>query len=173
MGFGKQGTGVIIRNTTADALGALTQNDVVKLDAITMGEDFRMLKSQIFSSISGLTAGEGIGLLFGVCNGELSVAEIAECLTTDGPTDRNDRVLEEQANRFVQLLGRYLPSGHQTSPTELILFGEGGQPFVEHKPRWTFSNPEGWDYFVINMSTAITTGATAVMMNRHYGVWVT
>ncbi len=108
--------------------------------------------------------------MLGICNGELSVAEIAEALTVDGPGDRNDRVNQEQAERAVWIIGTPDATG---GGTQFNLKGQNGSTIIEWKKRWTFSDPEGWDFFIFNLGTALTTGGNANLLATNYGVWVT
>jgi len=172
MGFGKNGTGAMLRSTETIALSTLASETAIKFgSSITLDEDFRMLKAEIFAHVAGLTAGEGEGLILGIANGELSVAEIAECFLVDGPVDRNDRVKTERAERFVKPMSAL---DIVLAGTEEQFHGDGGGPMVTAKPRWTFSNPEGWDFFIYNNGpSALTTGAVARLIGTYYGVWVT
>jgi len=173
MGFGKQNTGVIIRSTETIALGTLANVTAIKLGSgVTIQEDFRMLKEEIFAVVTGLTAGEGEGLCLGIANGELSVTEIQECLVADGPVDRNDRAAQERAERFVKLFAAVGGDGN-ASGISRVMYGEDGGPKIVVKPRWTFSDPEGWDHFVWNNGVALTTGATIRIVVVSYGVWLT
>ncbi len=173
MGFGKNSTGVILRSAESVAVAALAANSVrIITNDIVLEEDFRMLKGEIFSTIEGLTAGEGDQLLIGIANGELTEAEIAECLVADGPVDRNDRATQERAERNVKLLAKYQKNAVAETEASVHQFGEG-EPLVT-KHRWTYSNPEGWSLFVFNMGSAtLTTGATARTIGTYYGVWIT
>ncbi len=120
----------------------------------------------MFAFVEGLTAGDGEGLTIGIANGELTVAEIAECLIADGPSDRNDRIKQERAERFVKVFGLLNDLQH-------MFVGENGSRQMQVKPRWTFSNPEGWDYFIFNAGSALTTGSTAKLLQTSYGLWLT
>ncbi len=171
MGFGKSGTGVIIREDSSVALGTLNAKTGILIGSPTITEDFRVLKSRIAVHIDGLTLGDGPNTLYMV-NGELSLAECEEAIELNGPLDRNDRVAQEQAERFVQLVGWFAAGGVNNGVAQ-ILMAAGGSPVVEHKPRWTFSNPEGWDYMIYNESAGnLVTGASAFLKAQHFGVWV-
>lgn len=174
MGFGKNNTGAILRDSSnAPALGALAFQDAVVLpNVLVLAEDFRILKSIIVASVKGLTAGEGGGLVFGMANGELTAAEIEESIEATGPNDRNDRLAQERAERNVQVLGATAPEVAASATQLPILNGEGG-PVITNKFRWTYSNPEGWTFWIYNLGTVLTTGATLEMIATHYGVWVT
>ncbi len=173
MGFGKDGKGAIIREIlSGGALGALASKDAVKFTTPTvLQEDFRILKCEIQAVLSGLTAGEGTGLIFGMSNGELTAAEIEECIEVAGPQDRNDRVAVEQAERNVHTLGVFQPN--DPAETEAVLRGDNNSPLIVSKFRWTYSDPEGWGYWIYNLATGLTTGATLELKNTIYGVWVT
>ncbi len=151
------------------ALSTLAPNTAIKLSSLTLVEDFRILKSEIFAKVGGLTAGEGDDLLFGIANGELSNAEIAEAIVTDGPLNRNDREGHERAMRNVRLLSF---ASQELTNVDRAFQGETGGPMVISKHRWTYSNPQGWAFFVFNNGSALTTGATAAAIATHYGLWV-
>ncbi len=171
MGFGKQNTGIIMREHDSIALGALDHGVVKVLAGLALTEDFRMLKSEIHALVVGLSTNEGTGLLLGITNGELTEAEIAACINLSGPLDRNDRGAAEVAERFVKLFAG--TSGNRGGGVDLQFVDREGGPRMEIKPRWTFSDPEGWAFFVYNNGTILTTGATIHLVATHYGVWVT
>lgn len=173
MGFGKQHTGAIIKSHETQALGALGADTVILVGDVSPTEDFRILKSVLFGHITGLTAGEGQGLLLGIANGELSVAEIKESLEVDGPLDRNDRLAVEQAERFAKLFAAYRLEDITSTSGRFEGGDESSSPKMVIKPRWTFSDNEGWNYFIYNSGPAIQTGAAATIVSTHYGVWVT
>ncbi len=172
MGFGKDHTGTIIREVVQDeGVGALASKDAVKITGPILQEDFRLLKSEFTAIMNGLTAGEGAGLIIGIANGELSAAEIEEALEVGGPLDLNDRVGSERAMRNVKVLGAtQVPAG--VANTELQFVNEHGGPIIVSKHRWTYSNPEGWSWWIYNQGGSLTTGATLQLLCTHYGVWV-
>ncbi len=166
MGFGKNRTGAILRSKETIALLTLAEDTAIKFGSgITIAEDFRMLKAEVFAFVEGLTAGDGEGLMIGIANGDLTVTEIAEAIIVDGPVNRNDRVKTERAERFVKVFGLLNDLQHFFS-------GENGGRQMNVKPRWTFSNPEGWDFFIYNAGSALTTGATAKLVGTYYGLWL-
>jgi len=171
MGFGKNGTGQIIRENTEIVL--LTQGDgaVITTTDLVMTEDFRILKSEVLAWITGLTSGEEEGLIFGLADAELSDLEVAEVIALDGPVDRNDNLADERVMRPVWIMGI---TTDLISSTRAQIRGHHGGPLLTIKPRWTFSNPEGWNWFIFNDSgAALTTGATLHVVATNYGVWVT
>ncbi len=103
MGFGKDGKGVIIYEDLQITVGNLaSQAAVAAAGGITLGEDFRMLKSEIHILMGDPGWGAiGDTVIIGIADGELSVGEIAQAINANGPTDRNDNLLTEQANRPV------------------------------------------------------------------------
>ncbi len=172
MGFGKDGKGAIVRSQVAGgALGALGSSDAVAFASITLGEDFRVLKSIVYATIDSLTASEqGLFGLY-MCNGALSAAEVEEAIEADGPTDRNDANSRERAERQVHLIG----VARKTDAAAVFIQFESpeGGLIMTDKFRWTYSDPEGWLWAIYNMGTGITTGATLQLRATHYGVWVT
>ncbi len=176
MGFGKDGKGAILRENTTVALSTLSGNTALKVDGadLAITEDFRLMKSEIFGNITGLTAGEGEGILLGLASDELTVAEIAAAINAAGPLDRNDRASMEAAERPVWLIGAYSPAiGSPASPTEGHFVSDNGGARIVHKMPWTFSNPEGWVFFVMNTGSSLQTGASVRIVATHFGVWVT
>ncbi len=163
MGFVKDGTGVIIREDRAVTTGTLAVNTAILASAqITLGEDFRMLKSEFSFQVSNSVADESV--LIGIANGDLTIAEIAECLEVNGPTDRNDRVAVERSERAVWPI---VNIGNASR------IANDGLP-IEIKLRWTFSNPEGWVFFAYNQSDAtLGTSMIVTIIAKHFGVWVT
>ncbi len=170
MGFGKNQTGVIIKEDTTLTVGAFTSKTAKLIGNLVLGEDFRMLKAEVQAWMDGLTSGEADDIYFGIANGELSIAEIAAAISTDGPNDRNDRAAEELAMRNVRLFGvlRLQESAAIKGP----FVDRSDSALMEHRIRWTYSNPEGWNYFVFNNGTILTTGSSIRMLAKNYGVWV-
>ncbi len=171
MGFGKDGKGVIIRQFDAFTLSTLGSQTVIKQgNPLVIGEDFRMLKFEIFADIFGATFVDADGpLLLGIADNELSVTEIKECLEANGPLDRNDRVSMEHATRPVW---PYFQISNDSSANAHI--ENSNQMPQEGSPRWTFSNPEGWTWWAYNMGTGALTDAGFIRIEvKYYGVWVT
>ncbi len=171
MGFGKQGTGTIIRENVTTALGALAAQAAIDLTGEFLTEDFRDLKATGVVTVTGLTAGEGKGLQLYMTNGELTAAEMEEAVELNGPADRNDRLSQERAERWVRLVGTV--SRMDPADTEAVFMNPEGGHILVVKPRWTFSNPEGWGWVIYNDGATLTTGASGLVKMTHYGVWVT
>jgi len=169
MGFGKDNKGAIIREQATIALGALAAGAAIKLNTLAILEDFRILKSEVSAVVRGLTAGQGEGLKLGIANNNLTVAEIANCIFAQGPLNRSDRTLQEEAERQVRLFGA---PPQMAGAIEFGFLGIEGGPMMEIKPRWTYSNPDGWCFFVFNDTVVLTTGATINLLATHFGMWV-
>ncbi len=166
-------TGVIIRERRSQSLSTL--GNLVALiigTKLPITVDFRMLKAEVSAFMSSLTSGEGKGLMFGLANGNLSAAEISECLQANGPLNPSDRIPQERAKRAVWLIGSFneeiATEGFFDSDLEA---GRGHKMVI--KPRWTFTQAESWNWFVWNMGAALTTGSTVEMLTTDFGVWVT
>ncbi len=173
MGFGKDGKGVMIRENLSQALGTLgAATGILMGIGVTMAEDFRILKSIVNASLIGMTALEGEIELWMV-NGELTLAEIEEVLEMTGIKNRNDRAQVEKAERFVYYVGTFIDFAGLGQNRPLVGI-EGGIGTSVIKPRWTFSDPEAWDYLIYNRSAgALSTGANVRLFAQHFGVWVT
>ncbi len=172
MGFGKDHKGVILREKQSQALGTLAANTAVLAEGPNIEEDFRVMKSEVYAVVTGLTAAQGAGLLLGMSNGRLTIAEIAECLNMAGPLGPSDRVRTEFAERQCHIIGALrIPDIAETE----AVFEDGvtrGQKMVDKFP-WTYTDTDGWDFFVWNPSGAgLTTGATMHLQATHFGVWV-
>ncbi len=167
MGFGKDGTGVILRRKDSASLGAMTSGQVVGIGPLGLKKDFRLLKLEVSATVEGLTQGEGTRLSLLLANAELSGAEVKECLEADGPLDRSDRVKVERANRAVWSIGM----AHEFAGELKVGFGPPGEVIVV-KPRWTFSEVTDFTISVHLRHGTITTGATLNVSYTAYGVWV-
>ncbi len=165
-------TGVIIRERRSQSLSTLGS-----LTALIIGTklantiSFRILKAELYAFISGLTSGEGDGLIIGLANGDLTVAEIKECIEAQGPLNPSDRVGNERAKRAVWLLGstdaEIDTNGFFDSDME-----NAGQHKIVTKPRWTFTEGVGWNWFLWNTGPSpLTTGATIEITSTNFGVW--
>ncbi len=170
MGFGKNNTGVILRDTFADALGALAVGNAVKIGSTLLEEDFRLLKAEILATVVGLTGSEAECLILGICDNELTDVEIADCIKAR-VVDRNDRLENEKVTRPAFPIGMQVPA--IAGGTTIVDFNVNGEPMVSKK-RWTYSNEEGFSLFIYNAgSQALTAGATFRGIATYYGVWVT
>ncbi len=170
MGFGKDGQGVIIRESRSQVLGTLAnQTGLLIGTKIATVERFRMLKTEVTSSVIDATAGELGGLVFGLADGDLTLAEIEAAIEVTGPLGPNDITSTNVAMRPVWFMGGItVPPG-----TDGLFLNEEGGPTMESKPRWTFASIKSWNFFVYNMGAALTTGATVIIKSKSFGVWVT
>lgn len=167
-GFGKDSKGQILYQDIEVAVGAVSQSTSKLLDNYDLTEDFRLLKTEIMMmKWSALTAGEGEFATIFLYDGELTEAELTDCITAD-PTDRNDNAKLEQSHRFNKPIGSM--TNHPNDNTRAVL--EGYHPGLSIEPRWTFSAPEGWSIGLYTQ-VAITTGSTFRALLKHFGVWVT
>ncbi len=174
MGFGKDGRGVIQKYQDSITLGALAGGTAVKSNTVlAITDDFRVLKTEVAQFIETLTAGEGKGLVLGICNNDLTAVEIAAGLEATGPISRGDRILSELSERFIQIIGVAGALGPAASDTEGQFLNEMGGPLLKKNVRWTFTKGIGYSFFVYNYdNTTLTTGAIVRMHVTSYGVWV-
>ncbi len=165
MGFGKDGKGAIIYEKNIITLGALANATTKKADGqIALTEDFRLIKSEIMVVAQGVAAGDA-PLCFGIADNELTEAEIAEVMEQSGPVDKNDNLRSERAMRPVWPL-MYLGDGDEADVPQDGIY--------EKVLRWTFSDADGWVFFIHNdTGGALTTGAVVRFRAKHFGVWVT
>lgn len=171
MGFGKDGKGVMIRESDSITLGTLSGGVAVKQsNPLAITEDFRLIKAEIFATLTGATFVEDDGpILVGISSDELTVAEIAECLQADGPLGPDDRLAMERAERPVWPI--FLFRNDNQAGTDHFLLNNGLP--IEKTLRWTFSNSSGFTWFAYNLGTgALTTGGVVRFHAKYYGVWV-
>jgi len=168
-GFGKDGKGQIVRQadiitlaTLADATALLQDNT----SNLTLVEDYRILKLDYHVGLNEVIADGDGPIYFGICDGELTITEIAEQLVQTGPLSRNDNARTEQSLRPIWILEVFGPEKQG-----------GGRPNWRQGTknlRWTFSDPQGWNFFAFNQSGGVlVTGNVLRFRAESYGVWVT
>ncbi len=172
MGFGKDGKGAIIRENIVITVGALALNTGILANggsriSDNLGDDFRVLRTELMISKVDQTSDEGTLFLYMV-DGELTLAECEAAIELGGPTDRNDNDGNERANRWVKNVCVIVGSTDITATAGQVIVDP-----VVIKPGWTFSNPEAWDWMVFNAGAALTAGTVLKILATHYGVWVT
>ncbi len=170
MGFGKDGLGQIIYDSVRADMGGLAGLDAVVLggkylDALV--EDFRIMKMDYWM---GLLPAQAVVLingpiLIGIANGKLTAAQIEEALEAV-PVNSNDPALEE-SNRAVWPLETFMIPDADAADNATI-WRKG-----TFNPRWTFNNPDGWQWFAYNYtSSAIVTGSIINIQAKCFGMWV-
>ncbi len=170
MGFGKDGKGVIIRESRIQALGTLaSQAGLLIGGKLATVERFRMLKTEIQASITAVTAGEANGYIFGLADGDLTIVEIEETIEADGPLGPNDVITSNLSMRPVWIVGGI----QQQNNTEVLFTNDTGGTTMTATPRWTFAATKSWNWFIYNMGAAPTTGSTCILRVKSFGVWVT
>ncbi len=171
MGFGKDGKGVIITETRTQALAALGAGAGILLGTkLAMTTDFRMLKVLVNCIVTSLTTGEGEGLLFGIADGDLTIAEIEEALENQGPLSVGDGPESDQAMRPQWIIGGI--SGQVADSHAMFVDAINGGPTMVHKVAWTYMNVKSWNYFIYNLGDTLTTGSSARLLAKSFGVWV-
>ncbi len=169
MGFGKDGKGVIIRETRSVALGTLdVSTGIIVGTNIDILERFRMLKAQIVATLTGLTSGEGEGLALYLVSGDLTLAEFEASIELTGPVGPNDSVVAAIADRWSMWCGGTTTSGG----AEQVFVNPEGGPLLEVIPRWTFARTKSWNWIVYNHGVQLTTGSTVFLKCKDFGVWV-
>ncbi len=170
MGFGKDGKGVIIRESRSQALSGLSNGAGIIIGTkLATLERFRMLKIEVYCNVNALTSTEGTGLLLGLADGDYTIAEIEAAIENNGPLGPNDTEDAEVSMRPIWWLGAV---DRETGVDGLFENETGGHRLV-FTPRWTFSRMKSWNFFVYNLGTNLTTGASAILRAKSFGVWVT
>ena len=173
-GFGKDGRGIILYELeVTTSLGALANLAAIKLAGPSMEHKFRILRSDVECYLIDATTTKDVtGLIFGIANGDLSATEIAEAMTAV-PTEPNDAVTSERAQRNIKVLGVLDVRGAPVAGTSFMFVGPEGSPMMQNKHRWTYHPIEMWDWFVFNNTGSdLTIGALATLSATHYGLWV-
>ncbi len=163
----------MIRETGSAALATMADNASVELNGPTLLQKFRILKSEGFIRIAGLTTAEGNGIEIWMINNVLSTAEALEAINLSGPLGPGQRVPDEQARRFVRPIGVVVTGGSTPVTAVRYLRNPKGGYLLEFSVRWTFTEDAGWGWLAVNRTgSALTTGATLETSLTHYGVWV-
>ncbi len=173
MGFGKDGKGVMIRESRNQLLGTLANSTgIIVGTKLVMTTSFRMLKSKLTAFTEVLTAGQGAGLELWLATGDLSLAEVEEAIEVAGPLDRADRGRDEQVTRLVWKVAVSIPDG--ITATHLQMQGhKSASPIIEFEPRWTFGEDAGWNWVIYNRDgDALADLAEFRIHATHFGVWV-
>ncbi len=170
MGFGKNDTGVIIRDDIQGALGALAAAGAVVFPGPAITDDFRILKMEGLGAVTALTAGEFESLQWGICNADLSSAQVAAAISAAGPLNRADRDKQELAMRNVKIIGD-VELKNPITDTEGRVHTVNYPQVTKH--RWTYSKGVGWEYFIFNRGgVALTSGAVFRMNFTIFGLWL-
>ncbi len=173
MGFGKDGKGVIINDFREQALGTLAENTAILVGTkLATLERFRILKSEITVGIKGLTALEGGGLALYLCDGNLTIAEIEAAIETEGPLGPNDTPVADVVEEAVFQVGILDDSVDSALTVAMLHDMNTNSSVMIVKPRWTYARTKSWNWVIYNKGTALTTGSTAKVMARNFGVWV-
>ncbi len=171
MGFGKDGKGAILYDrVVSGGITALTNQDLVALNGSYSGallEDFRIIRMDYWMAIRGAQA----IVLFdgpawvGIADSRYTAAEIEECL--ESLVINRGNTEEEEAMRAVWPLEMIMIPDPDTGDTSGLV--RKGSKNIN----WTFTNPNGWKYWVYNASGVnFITGSTLELQAKIFGVWV-
>ncbi len=169
MGFGKDGKGVIFRQSLAQSIGTLAADTVLLISTKpAILERFRIIKSEVWATIVAKTDGEQRGMVLGLADGTLTLAEIEEAIESNGPLGPNETVEAEIGMRPMWMFGASVFA----DGTDGIFLNEDGGPLMSETIRWTFSRTASWNWFLYNSGVAPTTGSTIKLRAKNFGVWV-
>ncbi len=177
MGFGKDGKGAIVKEQDSFALGALAGQALVgNASNVSLDMDFRILRSDIMATLTGITSLEGAGLVLYMAEGDLTDAQTEENIEQNGPVRLGAQVEEEIASRWVRRVA--VSPGDMVNNTERSMLNKYGGPLLSMEPRWTFRRARtaaegGWRWAVYNDGVTLTSGTSLRILATHYGVWVT
>ncbi len=173
MGFGKDGMGVIIMQDISQAVLTLAEDTGLFISsALAILERFRMLKTQVYCTLTDVAAGELGGLELYLVDGDLSLVEAEEAIEQNGPVGPNDTILDAIALRAVFRVGAVGNSPGAQAREGLHMVNEKGGPLLSINPRWTFARTKGWRWMLYNNGPAPTTGTIAKINAKNFGVWV-
>ncbi len=107
-------------------------------------------------------------------DGDFSLAEFVESIDENGPLGPNDRVADAIAERFSVWMGSTtIVTSGATGPNDVQFKNKQGGGLLTENPRWTFARTKSWNWAVINLGGAFTTGASVRIRVKNFGVWVT
>ncbi len=111
---------------------------------------YRAVSASTTWSLSDLTEGEG-PIQVGYAHSDYTVAEIKECIESQGSVDQNDKVAQERADRLVRLVGTHNSEANDTL--------NDGKP-IKTRLNWLIGIGSSVNAFWFNEGTgALTTGA--------------
>ncbi len=160
----------ILQESAGISLGTLADRTAVKGTAFGLTEDVVKVKSEYFVHLDDLPVDDG-PCFFGICDENLTVAEIKECLDQDGPKGPELREETEQASRPVFLICQ-LGYGETGVAGALTIVPNNGMPIVRtHK--WVYRSATGWNHFAFNdTGEALATGGVIRFQAKHYVRWI-
>ncbi len=170
MGFGKDGKGEIIYDSTSQNMGALASLDLALLGGRyddNLLEDFRIVKIDYWMSMRPAQAIVVLDgpLLVGIADSSLTAAEIEEAI--ESQVLNSNSTSSEESMRAVWPLEVFNLSDPDGGPQSDLTRKDS------KNLKWTFNNPNGWQWWVYNMSPfAITTGSQLIINAKAFGVWV-
>ncbi len=176
MGFGKDGKGAIVKEFTSFALAGLAGQDLILANAgVSLDQSFRILKTILTATLTGITSLEGAGLMLYMTTGDLTEPSVEANIEQNGPVSRGDPAATEVAGRWVRLVA--VSPNATVNLTERSMLNEHGGAILTVKPRWTFirrrtATEGGWNWGIYNNGVTLTTGTTCRIAATHYGVWV-
>jgi len=172
MGFGKDKKGEIIRENSSQAVGTLAAQTALLLgSALAITEDFRMLKAEVMADVISVTSLELQNLWLGLADGVLTLAEIEAAIENQGPLNRHDPTESAISMRPVWIYGvtQQGPAGvTEKGFTDAMTNAR----LIVAKPRWTFGQTTGWQWFLYNNGTAPTSGATVRIKTKVFGLFL-
>ncbi len=170
MAKAQQQVQILTDRASGAALGGLTGGVAVAVEQ-THGtgllQSFLMKKIKGTASIEGLTAGEGAHLVLGLARGDASIGEIKAALE-DAQLERDKKTQAAKRDVLHETIVAMNISAILNTRTMLIEFemsigGGKGIPFEDG---------DGWQWFVYNGGSTLTTGATFSSRMTYWGIWL-
>ncbi len=147
------------------ALGTLAAGTGILIAGPVMTRGGRMNSLRGGFAIHTLTAGDGPHALY-ITEKSLDLAQIQAYLDIEGPVTPDSVANAELASRgkLIRFLGLLLPLGAgSVAALELMNKTLSGMRFTEEAA--------GWQYCLVNLGAAMTTGATWVVHTQSYVTW--
>lgn len=143
------------------ALGTLADNTVVgAVLGNTVANDTYLISADLMASLANHTAGEG-PITVGIAHGDLSDAEIEECLEAVASWDNSDQIAQEHRRRKVRTIGVFPGVGTEESLNN-------GNP-IRVRCRFTLHSGLGIKIWAHNRSgAALTTGTLLKVDGKFY-----
>jgi len=169
-GMGKDGKLMRQRLVQSVALGTLAADTALEIGTkLAIVDDIRMLKSDYWATITGLTAGEAAGLHVYLASGDLTISELEASIEGSKPLQRGDIDETVESEKPIFYLGTF---GSNGTDTEAVMVAPGGGHLATLKQRWTFYKGLSWKLFAYNSGVVFTTGATIKVGAQLWGVWI-
>ncbi len=146
-------------------MGTLANDTGIVSSDANITQNYKAVSLHAVIAIRVLDAADG-PILYGLCPGEVSLAEIEQYLES-APNSKRDTPEIDQVSIPVQVLGQLTAVGIAST-----LKGNAAEWIKERILLPTFRENQGWQFWVYNAGIAMTTGSSVILRGRYFGRWL-